>query len=534
MRPLHHLGTLCLAALAVSGAGAERPPAPPSAGLQLWLDASDERSIETKDGAVARWGDKSGNGRAVGIEGRPVRADGVFGGKPAVRFSGRDALRLAPISASAGPVTAFVVSQRLAPQAGGGHWQRLLSIRLGDVPDNKPPNLTLTTGGESGAFAPAVRVVTHDAVAPGALAIGGMAGGSPSFRGDIAEVLVYNRGFLSEGALREVMDYLAAKWGAAVAREDAGWTRAGPLGAPPARTSDALPLADQGNLGGWTPLPSFTDEFNDGVFDTNTWVSPHRWIGRAPALFRRSNVDETNGFLTLTMRLEDVSGLTKNTNYHTYTSAYVGTRLLVRYGCFEIRARPMDSAGSSSFWFTSGLKRWSTEIDVFEIGGRAPGRERAYNMNAHVWREDGTNNHWSAGGRWEAPWRLADDFHVYGFEWTPRDLVWHVDGVRVRSMPNTHWHVPMRLIFDSETMPDWFGLPRHEDLPSTFAIDYVRAWSHAETEVMDEDAANAREWPPSALNPLREGGPDLPLAKAVPSRPVPCVPHDPPFHPDRD
>ncbi len=485
-------------AMAATGAGGAEAPTPPRAGLQLWLDAGDAATVEAKDGAVVRWRDKSGQDRAVTVEGRPVFLDDVFGGKPAVRFSGKEALRLAPISAVVGPVTAFVVSQRLAPQAGGGRWQRLISTRHGDLPDNKPPNETMTTGAGAEAFGPTVRVLTRDTVAPGSIAIGGMAGGAASFRGDLAEVLVYNRGFLSEGALREVMDYLAAKWGAFVSRADAGWTRTGPIGAPPVRATEALPLADPAGRGGWTPLPSFSDEFDDAAFDTNKWVSPYRWIGRAPALFRRSNVDETNGCLTLTMRLEDVSGLTKDTNFHTYTSAYVGTRLLVRYGYFEIRARPMDSAGSSSFWFTSGLKRWSTEIDVFEIGGRAPGRERSYHMNAHVWREDGTNNHWSAGGTWEAPWRLADDFHVYGFEWTPKELVWHVDGARVRSMPNTHWHVPMSLIFDSETMPDWFGLPRHGDLPSVFFIDYVRAWAHADTGTFTEDEANAREWPPPA------------------------------------
>ncbi len=32
------------------------------------------------------------------------------------------------------------------------------------------------------------------------------------------------------------------------------------------------------------------------------------------------------------------------------------------------------------------------------------------------------------------------------------------------------------LIFDSETMPGWFGMPEDADLPSTFSVDYVRAW----------------------------------------------------------
>ena len=52
----------------------------------------------------------------------------------------------------------------------------------------------------------------------------------------------------------------------------------------------------------------------------------------------------------------------------------------------------------------------------------------------------------------------------------------YVDGVLVRSVENTHWHQPLYLIFDSETMPGWFGMPDDADLPSTFSVEYVRAW----------------------------------------------------------
>ena len=30
--------------------------------------------------------------------------------------------------------------------------------------------------------------------------------------------------------------------------------------------------------------------------------------------------------------------------------------------------------------------------------------------------------------------------------------------------------------FDSETMPDWFGLPENDKLPAAFSIEYVRSW----------------------------------------------------------
>jgi hypothetical protein len=26
------------------------------------------------------------------------------------------------------------------------------------------------------------------------------------------------------------------------------------------------------------------------------------------------------------------------------------------------------------------------------------------------------------------------------------------------------------------TLPNWFGMPEDEDLPSTYSIEYVRAW----------------------------------------------------------
>ena len=63
-----------------------------------------------------------------------------------------------------------------------------------------------------------------------------------------------------------------------------------------------------------------------------------------------------------------------------------------------------------------------------------------------------------------------------GSRQTPDEIRYYVDGVVVRTVENTHWHQPLFLIFDSETMPKWFGMPDDEDLPSTYSIEYVRAW----------------------------------------------------------
>ena len=86
---------------------------------------------------------------------------------------------------------------------------------------------------------------------------------------------------------------------------------------------------------------------------------------------------------------------------------------------------------------------------MFEIGGKAKGFEHKYNMNLHVFKTPQEKKHWSVGGVWEAPWRFADDYHVFGLDWGKDEIRFYVDGVLVRSVENTHWHQPLFLIFDS-------------------------------------------------------------------------------------
>ncbi len=259
--------------------------------------------------------------------------------------------------------------------------------------------------------------------------------------------------------------------------------RAGPLGATPARINEDYPLSDQRNRARWKKYSALWDEFDGSQLDASKWYPNNpKWLGRQPAFFWTENVKVSEGRLHLTMRKQEAPDIPQGKGYKDYTSAAVKSRETVLYGYFEVKAKPMPSAGSSSFWFYDDRPEIWTEIDVFEIGGKAPGFERKYNMNLHVFRTPQENKHWSRGAVWVAPWKLADDFHVYGFEWDARNVKWYVDGVLVRSSPNTHWHQPLTLNFDSETMPNWFGMPKDSDLPSTFDVEYVRVWKRAGAE----------------------------------------------------
>ena len=160
------------------------------------------------------------------------------------------------------------------------------------------------------------------------------------------------------------------------------------------------------------------------------------------------------------MRKEKLPPEAAKQGYHDYTSAALHTKARSSYGYYEVMAKPMNSGGSSSFWFRQETRpAGATEIDVFEIGGKAKGFEKKYNMTLHVCRTPKEKKHWQVGGAWIAPWRLADDYHVYGFDWGKDDLKFYVDGVR--SVPSRTRTGTSRfyLIFDSETMPEWMGMP---------------------------------------------------------------------------
>jgi len=232
--------------------------------------------------------------------------------------------------------------------------------------------------------------------------------------------------------------------------------------------------------------PDLSDEFEDNVLDTLKWFPNNPgWEGRQPAFFSKENVVQQKGMLNLVMRLEEPSTILKEKGFHSFSTAAVRSKHTVKYGYFEIKSRAMKSKASSGFWFYNDLPGLWTEIDVFEICGTGE-RENQYNMALHVFRTPLINEHWSKGGEWRAPYRFADDFHVFGLEWTPFLIRWYVDGVAVRTVENTHWHQPLTMNFDAETQPSWFGLPDENELPSTFSIEYVRSWQYKTADWRDE------------------------------------------------
>jgi hypothetical protein len=461
---------------------------PSTSGLQVWLDASDGGTLTLNtNGQLLNWHDKSGNGHDA-TNNSPVSSpqviSGTMGKRAVVRFSGGEYLQLSgTIRHQSGPLTVFIVSQRLAGQASGQQWQRLVSSSDGSTnsDDSRAPNIGFLAlpDGSPKAYPPRVEELEFSDALPMTTVIGRSAHGAGNFfDGDIAEILIYDRTFLSEDESSTVLEYLHDKWGARMASEDNGWTRVGLLPNPPKRVNDIYPLSDQANKGHWKKDDDLSDEFEETSLDPSKWQKAYPgYNGRPPSRFNPENATVSGGELHLIMsKLSSTNG-SADTRRIRYAAAIVGSTHLAYYGYYEVMARAMNSAGSSAFWFhNSETPHEKNEIDVFEIGGKSPGFDRKLNMNLHVWETPAEKRHWNIGSSWIAPWRFADAFHVFGLEWNKDEIKYYVDGVLVRRVRNTNWHNPLHMYFDSETMGTWFGLPADEDLPSTFSIKYVRAW----------------------------------------------------------
>lgn len=244
----------------------------------------------------------------------------------------------------------------------------------------------------------------------------------------------------------------------------------------------------------WETMPTFTDWFS--TFDTTKWHDTNpKWKGRQPGFFSPDNVAVKQGKLTLTARCEEPpTDALRKAGYHTFSTAAVTHKQLAFYGYYEVRAKAMKSRASSAFWFHRDDKKDCTEIDVFEICGGTPKEAKVDYMTLHVSRRDGTKVQEKVAKTYISPTPLTDNYHRYGVDWASDKITFYFDGKAVNSVPNTNWHQSLHLLFDSETMPDWFGLPKASELPSTFSIDYIRAWRRVAKPTFSGDFAGLESW----------------------------------------
>jgi beta-glucanase (GH16 family) len=170
-----------------------------------------------------------------------------------------------------------------------------------------------------------------------------------------------------------------------------------------------------------------------------------------------------------------------------YTSARIKTqgRFSVTYGKVEARIRIPSGQGIwPAFWMLGAdidQVGWPTcgEIDIMENIGKEPA---TIHGTVHGPGYSGGNG---IGGPFSLPagQRFADDYHVYGIEWSPQSVAFFVDGtayfeVTPAKLPAGRAWVyqhPFFLILNVAVGGTWPGNPDATSVfPQEMLVDWVR------------------------------------------------------------
>lgn len=268
------------------------------------------------------------------------------------------------------------------------------------------------------------------------------------------------------------------------------------------------PASDPTNSGGWVLNEMVSDEFSGNQLDRSKWFVQgengeyYIWKGRAPSQFAAHNVRVEDGMLKLRSQWEpdfdfakeDYAGGTYGDKVAPVTTAGVITRKRFLYGYMETRSKAGNAAMTSSFW-TIGHQ---SELDIYEqMGNPKMGTHTGpqdFLFTVHDWRpgrfEAQVGNNKTFTHKHKLDFRVADDFHVYGCDWSDDHLKFYLNGKLVhettKEAVGDGWVLtnPMEIWFDSEIFR-WMGYPDPDELPVDFEVDYVRVWQTPDPNVLD-------------------------------------------------
>ncbi len=263
------------------------------------------------------------------------------------------------------------------------------------------------------------------------------------------------------------------------------------------------------------------DEFVGDSLDRNKWVcstgsSKMRGFDDMPILSDERTVKVTDGRLRLSAIPYSVEG-NDTIKYAVPASVHSQGTMEYRYGYIEIRAKvPFETGVWPSFWMQSASKLggrqcldYFVEVDVFEIFGN----KNTVVPNLHKWYDSAvhdpsthdctyTGTHTSSGttDRYyhSADNNLDNEYHTYGFEWSPTEMSMYVDGTCYMTYDITAsyddcsnmegFHDPMFVIFNNHLFSPLSSYKpnlitdNEAVLPAHYEIDYFRLYQSSEVD----------------------------------------------------
>lgn len=232
----------------------------------------------------------------------------------------------------------------------------------------------------------------------------------------------------------------------------------------------------------------YSDDKTDAVYfsDASTGYNPF---------------SQSNGVLKITAKPVDQTGVPNEPDWVTHASGMLHTDEMFsqQYGYFEFRAKNAPGDGFlSALWLIPTDHSWPPEIDVSEVSGGEP---RTVINTLHT-QTGNARSDWT-----DAATSTTENFHTYGVNWGPNEIVYYLDGVETfRTATPSDAKKPMYVTLSLHVGGDgaWHGNAA-DAATSSMEIDYVKAW----------------EWSGSGLPAGAVGGAP---AEAAPSAPAPSTP----------
>lgn len=250
------------------------------------------------------------------------------------------------------------------------------------------------------------------------------------------------------------------------------------------------------------------DEFNGDSLDLSKWTVKTHSSASVDCLMFELGDEELpnvfrieNGVMTQNViRWYDPT----NTLIQYANSAHLMTRptMSYQYGYLEVRLRMSFRKDGNSMWLSStnalneNEKAYcGLEVDVFETKASTD----SLTPNIHYWYSDGRHSDYNEiMGKdqkyvFDESYNLANEFHVYGFEWTPTEMALYVDGEKYWTLDTTKsfdddpdisaYNQPLYLMLHGGAFTagsTWHAYNGDEvdnrSLPLDYSVDYVRLY----------------------------------------------------------
>ena len=263
------------------------------------------------------------------------------------------------------------------------------------------------------------------------------------------------------------------------------------------------------------------DEFEGTVLDRTRWQNAVSGSNMGPctaegkdADIKVMNTPDVMKIVDGNLRLSPILYTdpdNPNIKYAVPASVRSRGRMEYRYGYAEIRAKvPFKTGVWPSYWSgesnaLSGealCDEFTVEVDVFEIFGSpntvVPNLHKWYKSShdpaTHGCTYNGTHSTSGTDKKYyfENYENLSDEYHTYGFEWTPTEMSMYVDGYCYKTYDITKsfdacpdmtgFHDPRYIIFNNHVFsPNSKFKPNciegyEENLPANYDIDYFRLY----------------------------------------------------------